>query len=125
MPAPQLTVDLYAIDIATATNYATAGAATTRVKIDDCDRFSVTMIAGSSNAVDYKVQVNNLLDPLLLEASPGWSDFVAESTIAAGASESITYASPGFRWVRIIQQLDTTTDDVTMSIATLRDKPGY
>ncbi len=119
------TVDLYEIDVATVTNYTTAGAASARVYVGDCTNFAYSMIAGASQAVDYKIQVNNLLDPLQLEASPGWSDFVVESTVSATATEAFTVVNPGFRWVRLIQQLDTSTDDVTFTISTVRDKAGY
>lgn len=124
MPIKVFTGDLYETGVATATNYATAGAASARVYVGDANAFSIIMIAGASQSVDYKVQINNLLDPLVAEASPGWADYVTESTVAATATEAISYGSLGFRWVRIIQQLDTSTDDITWAISTVRDKAG-
>ena len=117
--------DLYETGVATVTNYATAGAARPMVKIQDASKVAFIVISGASNATDYKIQVNNLLSPLNAEASPGWADWIAESTVAAGASEATSYDNPGFRWCRIIQQLDTVTDNATFGISTLRDKAGY
>jgi hypothetical protein len=52
-------------------------------------------------------------------------DYVAESTVAAGANEVIAYDNKGFKWVRIIQQLDTSTDNITWGISSTRQKAGY
>lgn len=125
MVVPVLTSDLYETGVATVTDYTTAGAASGRVKVGDATSFSILMIAGSSQAVDFKVQVNSLADPAELEASAGWADFVSEVTLATGTTSAIQYDNPGFKWVRIIQQLDTSTDNITWGISTLRDKPGY
>lgn len=122
MAGTKIQADLYETGVATVTNYTTAGAASTPVNVSDANRIGIIVISGSSQATDYKVQINNLLSPLALEASPGWADYVAESTVAAGASEATSFVNPGFRWVRIIQQLDTSTDDITWGISTVREK---
>lgn len=122
MAGTKIHADLYETGVATVTNYTTAGAASTPVNVSDANRIGIIVISGSSQATDYKVQINNLVSPAALEASPGWADYVAESTVAAGASEATSFVNPGFRWVRIIQQLDTSTDDITWGISTVREK---
>ena len=122
---PYTTYDLYETDVATVTDYTTAGAASLPVDIHNVDTFTILVISGANESTDYKVQVNNspTVDPLTdIEASAGWADFVAESTVVAGASEAIGYTNTGFRWVRIIQQLDTTTDDITWGISKIKSK---
>lgn len=124
MAGTRLTIDLYETGVATVTNYATAGAASLPIRVDDADRIGIIIIAGASQAVDYKVQINNgtVVPSTDVEASLGWADYVAESTVAAGASEATSFVNPGFKWVRIIQQLDTSTDDITWGISTVREK---
>jgi len=121
-------VDLYETGVATVASYATAGASSTPVRIDDKDNFSIIVIAGATNGVSFKVQVNNAstVDPTTdVEASAGWSDFVAEALVAAGATSAISYANTGFKWVRIIQKLNVATDNITWGISTTSSKPGY
>ena len=121
-------VGLYETGVATVTNYTTAGAASLPVKIEDRDNFSIIIIAGATQGVDYKVQVNNastVVPATDVEASAGWVDFVAESVVAAGANEVIGYTNTGFKWVRIIQQLSVSTDNITWGISSTQAIPGY
>lgn len=121
------TVDLYETGVATVTNYTTAGAASTPIKIHDADTFAIIVLAGASQAVDFKVQINNsvVVPSTDVEATAGWADYVVEEVVSAGANSAKSYANQGFMWVRIIQQLDTSTDDITWGISTTRQKPGY
>jgi hypothetical protein len=116
MAAPRFTPDYLDNTLTSAAAYAYTDA----VSIEDASNVGAYIIhIGTTNTIDYKVQISNVLIPA---TDADWADLVTETILAIGASAVINYDKLPFRHFRIGYAWNTAGEPITIGIGTRREK---